>query len=77
MLEIEVWCLQNECSSTQRTYVIFIPDTFKVFFAEIKNVNADVYVQANIKECKKEKKIGHLITTLLKVASSGYVLSLE
>ena len=38
-----------------------LPDTFKVVpFAEIKNVNADVYVQANIKECKKEKKIGHI-----------------
>ena len=36
-----------------------LPDTFKVVpFAEIKDANADVYVQANIKECKKEKKIG-------------------
>ena len=46
-----------------------LPDTFKVVpFAEIKNVNADVYVQANIKECKKEKKIGHIYNY---VADSG------
>ena len=46
-----------------------LPDTFKVVpFAEIKDANADVYVQANIKECKKEKKIGHIYNF---VADSG------
>ena len=46
-----------------------LPETFKVVpFAEIKNANADVYVQANIKECKKEKKIGHIYNY---VADSG------